>query len=54
MTAADGSPEANWVAYQNMLLRYYGHYSDPEALTDEAWALAIQQLKHIRQAENNV
>jgi hypothetical protein len=34
-----------------MLLRYYGHYTDPDALTDEQWAMAVKQIEHIRKAE---
>lgn len=33
------------------MLRYYMHISDPEALSDEEWAMRMAELQWIREAE---
>ncbi|MCM1035537.1 MAG: hypothetical protein NC038_05515 [Paludibacter sp.] len=35
----------------NAQLRYYMHISDPDSLTDEAWAMRLRELEWIRQKE---
>jgi hypothetical protein len=50
LTEADGSYEANPIAYIDTVLRYYLHI-DPRPLTDEEWAQAYAQLIDIRNKE---
>lgn len=35
----------------NAQLRYYFHIQDPDALSDEEWAMRVNELKWIRESE---
>jgi hypothetical protein len=39
------------VRTSNAQLRYYLHIADPDSLTDEEWAMRLQELKWIREQE---
>ncbi len=43
-----------FVRVANAQLCYYMHISNPDSLSDEEWAMRIQELKWIRQKEAEV
>jgi hypothetical protein len=39
------------VRVTNAQLRYYLHISNPDSLTDEEWAMRLQELNYVRKKE---
>ncbi|MBS1745754.1 MAG: hypothetical protein JST21_06265 [Bacteroidetes bacterium] len=40
------------IRISNAQLRYYMHIQDPDTLSDEEWAMRLQELKWIRDKES--
>jgi hypothetical protein len=43
--------DADFIRIANAQLRYYMHLPDPDALSDEDWAAAYQELLWVREKE---